>query len=143
MVLETTYTVMDRLGDELQREQGMPIRWYDVLLHLEEAPDARLRMTDLAAQILHSKSGLTRLVDTMEDAGLVRRERLTSDRRGIDVVMTAAGLEALHAARRIHRRGIQQYFARHLRDEDVKALARALEQVHREARTLRAPEGRS
>lgn len=131
-MLETAFSVFDFLADEMQRQCGMSIRWYDVLLHLEEAPEGRLRMGDLAAQILVSKSGLTRLIDQMEEAGYVRREQPRADRRVLEVVVTPAGLDALRAARRIHREGIQRHFACHLGDDDVKALTAALEPVHRE-----------
>ncbi|MBK8561612.1 MAG: MarR family transcriptional regulator [Dehalococcoidia bacterium] len=70
------------LEDELQRERELPLTWYDVLLHLREAPERRLRMTELAAAVLLSKSGLTRLVDRMYAAGLVNRSPDGDDRRG-------------------------------------------------------------
>src|SRR5512132_2168279 len=74
-----------RLADELKAQTGMPITWYDVLLHLAEAKGARMRMRELADAVLLSKSGLTTLVDRMEGAGLVRRSVPPGDRRSIDV----------------------------------------------------------
>ena len=122
----------------MQEQSGISLRWYDVLVHLEEAPDGRLRMNELARHIVASKSGLTRVVDRMEEAGLVRRERPASDRRVIEVVATPKGFDVLHAARPLHRDGIHRHFARHLANQDVKALARALRKVRDEVRPLRA-----
>ena len=76
----------------------MTLRWYDVLVNLEEA-DRPVRMNELASRILASKSGLTRVIDRMEEAGLVERQRPQEDRRAIEVVMTPKGAEALRAAR--------------------------------------------
>ena len=138
LFFETAYALIDILDDELQERAGISLRWYDVLVHLEEAPDGRLRMNELARQIVASNSGLTRVVDGMEQAGLVRRERPVSDRRVIEVVATPQGLDVLHAARPLHRDGLQRHFARHLDDRDVKALVRALRKVRDEVRPLRA-----
>jgi DNA-binding MarR family transcriptional regulator len=73
----------------------------------------------------------------MEAADLVRRVRPPNDRRSVRVVLTEAGRATLERARRHHRHGIEQHFARHLDDADVEALARALEKVSAHARPLR------
>jgi DNA-binding MarR family transcriptional regulator len=104
------------------------MRWHDLLVHLEDEPRS-LRMNELAEQILYSKSGFTRVVDRMEDAGLVRRERPENDRRSFLVVLTDEGRKTMETARRHHRHGIEQHFSRHLSDADVKALTRAFEKV--------------
>jgi DNA-binding MarR family transcriptional regulator len=136
LYFESVLALVDVLDRELERDAGIPLRWYDALVHLEEAPDG-LRMNELAERILYSKSGFTRVVDRMEDAGLVRRVRPENDRRSIRVVLTDKGRATLERARRHHRHGIEQHFARHLTDSDVKALARALEKVSAYARPLR------
>ena len=134
--LECGYALIDILDAELQAEAGMTLRWYDVLVNLEEA-ERPVRMNELAARILSSKSGLTRVIDRMEEAGLVERRRPPEDRRAIEVVMTPAGEQALHAARLVHRRGINEHFAKHLSEHDFAALADALENVHEHVRPLR------
>ena len=128
--------VIDVLDEELQREAGISTRWYDVLVHLEESPEG-IPMNELAERILYSKSGLTRVVDRMEEAGLVRRVRPEHDRRTILVVLTDKGVETMEDARRHHRDGIEQHFAKHLTDTEVKVLTRALEKVSTHARPLR------
>ena len=121
---------------ELQSDQDLTLRWYDVLVQLEEAEDG-LRMNELAGRILFSKSGLTRVVDRMEEAGLVRRERPAEDRRVVEVFITPAGLETLQAARAVHRRGVQEHFVQHLDERELAALGHALENVRGHVRPLR------
>ena len=137
LFLESSQALVDILDADLQEQSGISLRWYDVLVHLEEAPDGRLRMSELARRIVASTSGLTRVVDGMERAGLVRRERPPTDRRAIEVVPTTKGLDVLNAARPLHRDAVQRHFARHLDDQDVKALTRALTKVRDEVRPLR------
>ena len=124
------------LDTELEGEAGIPLRWYDALVHLEDIPDG-LRMNELAERILYSKSGFTRVVDRMEEAGLLRRVHPDNDRRSILVVFTEAGAATLQRARRYHRDGIERHFAQHLTDADVRALTQALEKVSAHARPLR------
>ena len=134
--LETAYALIDILDAELQAERGITLGWYDALVHLEEAEDG-LRMNELAGRILLSKSGLTRVIDRMEEAGLVRRERPPDDRRVVKVLITPAGLETLRAARAVHRRGIQEHFVQHLDQSELTALAHILENVRDHVRPLR------
>jgi DNA-binding MarR family transcriptional regulator len=136
LCFESILALADVLDRELERDAGIALRWYDLLVHLEDEPDG-VQMTELAERILYSKSGFTRVVDRMEAAGLVRRVRPETDRRSIRVVLTAAGRNTLERARQHHRHGIEQHFARHLDDDDVRALARALEKVSTHARPLR------
>jgi DNA-binding MarR family transcriptional regulator len=136
LYFESALALVDVLDAELERDAGIPLRWYDALVHLEEAPDG-LRMNELAERILYSKSGFTRVVDRMEEAGLVRRVRPENDRRSILVFLTDEGLNTLEQARLHHRHAIEQHFSRHLADADIKALTRAFEKVSTHARPLR------
>jgi len=128
--------LVDVLGVELEEQVGLPMRWYDVLVQLEDAPEG-IPMNELADRILYSKSGFTRVVDRMEEAGLVRRVRPEHNRRTILVVMTEQGNETKERARRYHRDGIERHFAGHLSAADVKALIRALEKVRAHVRPFR------
>src|SRR4249919_2278513 len=136
LFFESSMALIDMLDTELQDAVGIPQRWYDVLVHLEESPNG-LPMNELAERILYSKSGFTRVVDRMEEAGLVRRVRPEHDRRSILVLLTDTGTETMERARLHHRDGIDRHFSRHLTDADVKALTRALEKLSRHARPLR------
>ena len=73
-------------------EAGLPpLSWYDVLLELSAAPGCRLRMHELARAVVLSRSGLTRLVDRLAKAGLLRREPDPEDGRGSFAVLTEEG----------------------------------------------------
>lgn len=136
LFFESALALLDVLDAELQHVVGISQRWYDVLVHLEESPQG-IPMNELAERILYSKSGFTRVVDRMEEAGLVRRARLENDRRTILIVLTDKGTETLERARHHHRDGIQRHFSQQLTNADIKALTRALEKVSTHARPLR------
>src|SRR3954467_441454 len=128
LFFESALALTDLLDAELEDAVGIPMRWYDVLVHLEESPEG-IPMKALAERILYSKSGFTRVVDRMEEAGLVRRVRPEHDPRSIPIVPTEQGAKTMENARRHHRDGIERHFASHLTDADVRALTRALEKV--------------
>jgi len=136
LYFESALALNDVLDAELERDVGIPLRWYDALVHLEETPEG-LRMNELAERILYSKSGFTRVVDRLEGAGLVQRVRPDNDRRSILVVLTDEGRSAMERARRHHRHAIEEHFSRHLSDTDIKALTRALAKLSAHARPLR------
>lgn len=136
LFFESALALLDVLDTELVQAVGIPQRWYDVLVHLEGSPEG-IRMNELAERILYSKSGLTRVVDRMEEGGLVRRVRPAYDRRSILVVLTDAGTKMLDQARRHHRDGIDRHFSQHLTDADIKAITRAFEKISSHARPLR------
>jgi DNA-binding MarR family transcriptional regulator len=133
--LQTHATVSAVLDAELRAERGLALTWYDVLVNLEEAPGGRLRMQHLAEAVLFSRSGLTRLVDRMEKAGLLRREPCPGDGRGTFAVLTTEGKRVLRRAAPVHLAGIERHFMRHLTDADVKSLSAVLAKVTRNATT--------
>src|SRR6266508_3548010 len=90
-LLEAHEAVTDLLERELEEERGLPLSKFEVLPRVAEAAGGRVRMLELAQSVLLSKSGLSRLVDRMEEAELVRRERCPSDRRGAYAVLTDQG----------------------------------------------------
>ena len=94
-------------------------------------------MTEIAGRILASKSGLTRVIDRMEDAGLVRRERPPDDRRVVLVLMTPEGDAARQASRAVHRDGIRRHFTEQLDGDDLVRLQAMLEKVRDHVRPLR------
>lgn len=122
-------TVVDRLDHELQADQDLPLTWFEVLLHLDRAPERRLRLSDLASRLLLSRSGITRLVDRMVAAGFIERQACPTDRRGAFAALTPEGLALLRRARPVHLRGVEEHFAQHLRAEEVEVVRAALERV--------------
>ncbi|WP_219412886.1 MarR family winged helix-turn-helix transcriptional regulator [Pseudonocardia nigra] len=117
-------TITKVLESELVAEQDLSLAAYDVLVQLAEAPDRRRRMTELADAVLLSRSGVTRLVDRLERAGLVTRSPVANDGRGVAAELTRAGLGRLRTASRTHLRGIGTHFAARLHEDDLGALER-------------------
>jgi DNA-binding MarR family transcriptional regulator len=115
--------IVRALDAELEREHGLPLSSYDVLIQLSLAPDRRLRMFELADAIVLSRSGLTRLVDRLERGGLVERERGAADPRQMYARLTDRGFEAVAEATPTHIAGIKERFLDRLSDEQMKQLA--------------------
>lgn len=113
--------VMRNMERELAAE-GLPIAWFDVLIHLREAPGGRLRMQALADSVVLSRSGITRLVDRMVRSGLVRREPSEEDRRGWYAIITEQGRRAFDRVWPTHQRSIEERFTRLLTDAEVRVL---------------------
>ncbi|MDN5859274.1 MAG: MarR family transcriptional regulator [Pseudonocardia sp.] len=118
-------TITRALENELEAEQRLSLASYDVLVQLAEAPDRRLRMTELADAVLLSRSGVTRLVDRLERVGLVARCPVESDGRGVAARLTDAGLARVRVAARTHLAGVQRHFVAHL-DRDALAALEAI-----------------
>jgi len=118
-----------RLERDLVNHVGLPLSWYDVLLQLAEAPDRRLRMAELADRVLLSRSGLTRLVDRLQQEGLVVRVPYPGDARGLWTVLTDAGLERLRAAAPTHLAGVAQHWLAHFDDDELRTLGALLARV--------------
>jgi len=121
--------VTRRLESDLLAEQQLPLASYDVLVQLVEAPQHRLRMSELAEKVLLSRSGLTRLVDRLEREGLVSREPCEDDARGLFTVMTAAGYERLRGATGTHLRGVAEHGMGRLDDDQARQLSALLAQM--------------
>jgi DNA-binding MarR family transcriptional regulator len=127
--LRTVTKLMQIYSRKMEAEVNIPLTWFDVLVQLVEATDGRSRMQNLAQMVILSPSGLTRLIDRIESAGLVRREPSTEDRREMYVVLTDAGRSLAHTAREAHHRHIEEYFSRHLTAEDIQALHAVMAKV--------------
>jgi DNA-binding MarR family transcriptional regulator len=107
------------LEAELVAKHPLSLGGYDVLVQLAEAPDRRLRMAELADAVLLSRSGVTRLVDRLEIAGMVTRERFESDGRGVVAVLTTKGVDTLRDAARTHLAGVMRHFIEHFTPEEL------------------------
>lgn len=107
----------------------IPLAWYDVLVPLSETPERRLRLHELADRVVLSRSGLTRMVDRLERAGLLRREPCPDDRRGAFAVLTPEGEATVERTWPVYARGIVAHFARHVSDAEARTLAAALDRV--------------
>jgi DNA-binding MarR family transcriptional regulator len=111
---------------DLVEREGFPMAWLDVLAQLYDAPGNGLRMQELEERSLFTRSGLTRLVDRVEAAGLVRREPVPGDRRGVRVVLTPDGRRRHDEAFVEHLRVIEREFGGRLTPAEQQAVADAL-----------------
>jgi DNA-binding MarR family transcriptional regulator len=136
LFFETHAGLVAELGRHLEAESGLTGQWFEVLLRLARSPDGRLRMSDLARQVIMTPSGLTRAVDRMEEAGLVRREACSSDRRVFYAVLTAKGRRRIEGAVPRHVEHVDECFTAHL---DAKERA-GLESSLRKLRAALRPE---
>ena len=121
--------IMRNLESEMRAADGLPLTWFDVLIHLHEAPRGRLRLQALAESVVLSRSGLTRLIDRMEKAGVVRREQASDDRRGAYAVLTAQGRRRFEHVEPGHVRRVNEHFARHLSEAEARALTATLSKL--------------
>ena len=127
-LLRVHAAVVPKLEQALAAQQ-MPLAWYDVLLELNAAPDRRLRMSELGARVVLSRERVSRVVDELERAGLVRRERNPDDRRSLFAVLTPEGRARLRAAAPVYLEGIERHYTGHLEDEEIRVISVALQRV--------------
>src|SRR6266567_4577372 len=127
-LLRAHATLMRQLDTDLERETGLALADFDVLAQLAAA-HGELRVTELAARALISRSGMSRRVARLVDEGLVRRDRAGTDARGVVVAPTAAGIARLAATAPVHARGISTLFVAQLDDQELALLERALNKV--------------
>jgi DNA-binding MarR family transcriptional regulator len=118
-----------RLDAELEQAHGLPLSSYEVLHHLESAPDGRMRMCDLAEHAQLSRSGLTRLVDRLERDGLLSRCTCEHDARGAYACLTEQGVQRLSAARGTHLAVVREQFLSRFSEPELGALAEMWDRI--------------
>lgn len=118
--------LFEQLGRELGQQSGLSLADYEVLVLLSEAPNRRLRMTDLAFASLSSKSRLSHQIARLEEPGWVRRESCPSDRRGAFAVLTDAGMAKLVAAAPGHVESVRSHFLDQLSLEQTTQLGEVM-----------------
>ncbi|HKB81671.1 MAG TPA: MarR family transcriptional regulator [Burkholderiales bacterium] len=106
-----------------------PLAWYDVLWALERAGDRRLRMRELADMTVISRSNITRLVDRLETAGLVARERAQEDGRGAFAVLTSAGRAMRKKMWPVYSAAIGELFEEHITERDAAQMKDFLRRI--------------
>ena len=127
-LLRAHASLLRRLDTDLQQATGLALADFDVLAQLAQAHGA-LRMTELADRALISRSGMSRRVARLVDEGLLRRDKAGTDRRGVVVALTQAGITRLAATAPVHARGISELFVAQLDDQELALLERALNKV--------------
>jgi DNA-binding MarR family transcriptional regulator len=121
-MLQVHAEVTQLLDAQMRAEHGMSVSSYEVLMFLAEAPDRRLRMSQIADRVLLSRSGLTRLVDRLVQLGYVTRCAAEADGRGSYAELTDAGLDKFQTAQRTHREGVRSFFLERLSTTDTVVL---------------------
>ncbi|MFT2017826.1 MarR family winged helix-turn-helix transcriptional regulator [Streptomyces sp. 796.1] len=134
--LDVSRLLMHQLERDLQ-PFGLTNNDYEILVNLSESADHKMRMSDLAAATLQSKSRLSHQITRMENAGLVRRENCESDRRGLYAVLTDRGWETMREVAPHHVASVRQHFIDLLGAQGIDALHTALAPVADHLRTRR------
>jgi DNA-binding MarR family transcriptional regulator len=111
-----------QLDAEMHADHGLSLSAYEVLMFLDDAPENRLRMSEIAERVLLSRSGCTRLVDRLVQQGYVTRSAACGDGRGLYAELTDDGRAKIAAARAAHRDGVRRAFLDHLTVTDQIAL---------------------
>jgi DNA-binding MarR family transcriptional regulator len=140
-LLQVHAAVVPVLDQRLVTEVGMPLRFYDVLLELAAAKDRKLRMTDLAARVVLSRTRVSRLVDEMATAGLLAREQNPEDGRSAYAALTDLGLRRYRQAAPVYLAGIEEHFAQRLDDQQLESLAATLQSVLSAPQRVSVPPG--
>jgi DNA-binding MarR family transcriptional regulator len=121
--------LLDRLERELRAEHGLALSEYEILVRLSEAPNRTVRMAELADRVALSRSRATHTVGRLEVKGFVRREPCDEDGRGVQAVLTDAGLTLLQAAARTHVRGVQEHFVSLASADEFGTVGRVMDRV--------------
>jgi DNA-binding MarR family transcriptional regulator len=119
--------VVRKVEDAFHEAELPPMLWYDLLYALYRSPGRSRRMHELADAVLMSRSGLTRLVDRIEAAGVIERRRCPTDRRGLEVTLLPDGIALLRRMWKVYEPIVAELFAANV--EDPQAVARSLEPV--------------
>lgn len=127
--LEANGRVIRRVNDGLKSAADLTLDDYEVLVHLSEADDRRLRMSDLSERLLHSQSRLSQRVDRLARRGYVIREKCHDDGRGTFAVLTAEGFDALTSAAPHHVTDVRAALVDLVRPDERTVLAEVLERL--------------
>jgi DNA-binding MarR family transcriptional regulator len=126
----TAHAVMVEEIEARFARAGLPtLAWYDVLWALERAGDRRLRMRELAELTVISRSNLTRLVDRLESAGLVERERAQEDRRGAFAVISTQGRALRKKMWPVYATAIKELFEDRLTEREAALMGESLRRI--------------
>ena len=133
-LLNAHAAVVGAIEAKLTAADQIPLTWYDVLWALRKQGGGHcLRFRELQDEIVLSRSALSRLIDTLAKAGLVKKKTCAEDARGIDVELTERGNRALASAWPVYSGGIEEHFAQHLSSEECARLTEILGKVEKAA----------
>lgn len=128
--LRIFYSVWGPIEKEVEREHRcLPLHWYDILLVINRSPEKRLRFTEIAERIITSKSSLSRSIEKLEKAKLVKRKHCPLDKRGQYAEITALGVQQLKRSWVFYRKSILKNFAATLSHDEIQALYTILKKM--------------
>ena len=128
-LLRTHARLSDQLELDVRRISGLSVARYDVLTHLDMA-GGRLGLGDLAQAIVLSPSGLSKLLDRMQEAGLVERQPDPDDARSTYAAITRHGRALVKKTRQRHHAFLQHIFGDALDDRDLADLTRIMTRLN-------------
>lgn len=128
-LMRLVVTLPRALGDDLVRAKGMTANEYTTLMHLSEAPNRELGITDVAAAAALSVSRMSRLLDDLQARGLILKRRSEADGRGNIACLTRQGFAALKSAYPEHLASVRRLVLDHINEADKVRMAGALEAV--------------
>lgn len=126
---ETTAKLQDTLERVLRKEAGLHLADYNVLLVLHEAPDNHLRIGQVADRMAFSKSRMSYQVRSLEKRGLITRESVADDARGVCIHLTKAGRDIFRKAGRIHARQVHDLVLEDMTSEEAEVLERVFNRI--------------
>ena len=135
--IATSLLLNDRLNRDMQEQHDLTLADYEILVRLSDAPERRLRMSELAHATLSSRSRLSHQIDRMVKAGLVDREQCTDDRRGAFAIMTDHGWKTLVKAAPDHVGSVRTHLVDQLSAKEFEALGAACNKVAHHLTDLR------
>jgi DNA-binding MarR family transcriptional regulator len=121
--------LLERVETDLKTAGLPPLAWYDVLLELNRVPDGRLRQYEIGDKVLLNKYNCSRLLDRLEEEGMVQRQSCKEDRRGAHVAITRDGKTLLKKMWPVYESAISEYFGRHLSTPEVGQLAELMQRL--------------
>ena len=122
-------TMTAAIEKDMVPDAGMPLAWYEVLLHVSRAPQGAMRYQDLAKVAGITDSGASRRLEQMVNAGLIERQSCPSDRRGVYAHITPAGEAGFEKAHAVFLRSLDRNLASHLETGDADAMSAALSRL--------------
>lgn len=117
------------LERRLRADTGLSVPEYEVMFRLQVADGHPLLMSEIAAQLLTSPSGTTRIADRLEEAGLIVRETPRDNRRVVRVTLTKRGQQVLKKADQTFRSSLRESFTAHLSESDLNDLRRLMRKL--------------
>ena len=128
-LVRTQQYLLNQVEADLKKAGYPPLAWYDVLLELKCAPDGQMRLNEIGARMLLQKSNLTRLIDRLENEGLINREVCDADKRGAYAVITAKGRALQKRIWVIYARSLRTHFASKIAQQDADVLLKVLRKL--------------